>query len=91
VVQRLLERHRLSGADVTLVSHQASSVLIDAWQAAIRPAQYLQTLEKFANMTVANVPFSLAYRFGEIDKDWLVLLAVGVEMHANAVLLRRGK
>ena len=88
-VARLLERNHLKGSDISLVSHQASSVLIDAWQKAIGPAHYLQTLEQFANVTVANVPLDFAYYFDRIPTEWLVLLAIGVEMHTNALLLRR--
>jgi 3-oxoacyl-[acyl-carrier-protein] synthase-3 len=88
-VARLLARHGLSGKDVSLVSHQASSVLMDAWKQAIQPAAYLQTLEEFANVTVANIPLNLAYHFDRIATEWVVLLAVGIEMHTNATLLRR--
>lgn len=86
---RLLERHGLSGKDVALMSHQASSVLMDAWGKAIGPGQYLQTLEKFANLTVANIALDVAYFHDRIERDWLLLLAIGIEMHTNALLLRR--
>jgi 3-oxoacyl-[acyl-carrier-protein] synthase-3 len=85
----LLKRHGLHGADVALISHQASAVLIDAWRQAIEPGQYLTTLEQFANLTVANIPLNLAYFHRQIEKEWLLLLAIGIEMHTNAVLLRR--
>ncbi|MBZ0275566.1 MAG: 3-oxoacyl-ACP synthase [Anaerolineae bacterium] len=87
---QLLAKHQLQGADVALVSHQASSVLIDAWQTAIQPAQYIQTLEKFANMTVANIPVSFAWGYGSITTDYVVMLGIGVEMAANTVMLKRG-
>ncbi len=85
----LLARNGLKGGDVSLVSHQASSVLLDAWKAAIDPHQYLQTLVEFANVTVANIPLSLAYLYERIERDHVVLLAIGTEMHTNALLLRR--
>ena len=87
--KRIMARHGLTGKDISLVSHQASSVLLEAWQKAIEPAYYLQTLEQFANMTVANIPLDFAYYFDRIETDWVVLLAIGVEMHTNALLLRR--
>lgn len=87
--QRLLERHRLTGADIALITHQASSVLNDAWAAGIRPAQYLQTLATLANMTVANLPVNLAHFDGRIEKDTLVLLGIGPDFHTHALLLHR--
>jgi 3-oxoacyl-[acyl-carrier-protein] synthase III len=89
LARRLLERHGLPGAGITLITHQASSVLNDAWNREIQPAQYLETLEAFANMTLANIPVSLAFHYGSIEKDTLLLLGVGVEMQASALLLKR--
>jgi 3-oxoacyl-[acyl-carrier-protein] synthase III len=86
---RLLARNGVRSKDVTLISHQASSVLIDAWQQAIQPGAYLHTLEQFANMTVANIPLDVAYYWEKIATDWIVLLAVGIDMHTNAMLLKR--
>lgn len=88
----LLQRHGLAGADVALIAHQASSVLLQAWEQRIQPAQLVQTLAQFANMTVANIPVTLAWAQDNcpIVKDHLVLLGIGPEMHANALLLRRG-
>ena len=88
----LLARHKLTGADITLVSHQASSVLMDAWNKAIQPAQYSSTLPIFANMTVANLPVTLAWAEQQkpIRKDYLLLLAIGTDFHTNALLLHRG-
>ncbi len=90
-VLELLKRNRLAGADISLISHQASSVLTNAWQAAIQPAQYLGTLALFANMTAANIPVNLAWaELNEgIAKDHLVLFALGPDMHAHALLLTR--
>jgi 3-oxoacyl-[acyl-carrier-protein] synthase-3 len=89
-VNRLLQRNGLEGKQICLISHQASRVLLDAWNAAIGPGQYLDTLELFANMVGANVPVNLAYHFSRIEKNDLVLLAVGPEFMTSALLLRRG-
>ena len=88
----LLQRHGLAGSDISLITHQASTVLSDAWAKVIHPAQYILTIAQFANMTVANIPVNLAWAEENqpIVKDNLVLLGVGPDMHANAVLLRRG-
>ena len=89
VTLRLLERHGLKGSDIALISHQASSVLGDLWAAGIQPAQYLHSLGQFANMTVANLPVNLAYFEDKIEKQHLVLLGIGPEMHTHALLLHR--
>jgi 3-oxoacyl-[acyl-carrier-protein] synthase-3 len=88
-VNRLLKRNSLEGAQVCLISHQASRVLLDAWRSAIRPGQQLDTLEQLGNMVAANVPVNLAYHRDRIEKNDLVLLAVGPEFMASALLLRR--
>lgn len=90
---RLMARNRLTGDDIALVSHQASTVLLDSWQQAIRPGQYVQTIAQFGNMTLANIPVNLGWsvEHDPIRKDSLVLLGIGCDQHANAVLLQRGK
>jgi 3-oxoacyl-[acyl-carrier-protein] synthase-3 len=90
-VTTLLKRNRLKGRDISLITHQASSVLTEAWKAAIKPAQYLETLAQFANMTAANIPVNLAWaELNEgVQKDRLVLFALGPDMHAHALLLAR--
>jgi 3-oxoacyl-[acyl-carrier-protein] synthase-3 len=89
-VNRLLQRNGLESRQICLISHQASRVLLDAWNAAIAPGQYLETLELFANMVAANVPVNLAYHFSRIEKNDLVLLAIGPEFMTSALLLKRG-
>jgi 3-oxoacyl-[acyl-carrier-protein] synthase-3 len=89
IVHRLLKRNGVNPDEITIISHQTSSVLIDAWNAAIKPRQYLTTLKTFANMTVASVPVTLAARYDEIECDHLVLLTLGMQQQASAVLLRR--
>lgn len=89
VVNALLARTGVAASAVTLVSHQASSVLMRAWEKAIRPAQYLSTLETFANMTVGSIPVTLASEYAAIRCDHLVLLGIGTDMQAHALLLSR--
>lgn len=92
VVGRLLQRHGLQGADVTLVPYQASKMLLDTWEETIRPAAMLHTLERFGNMVVANLAVNLAVALQEdrVSTDWLVLIGLGPEPHASALLMRRG-
>ncbi len=89
VVQRLLARNGLTAADVTVIPHQASTVLLDYWAQQLGPVQMLQTLEQYADVPTANLPLTLATRYGEIARDHLVLLTLGVEFSATAMLLSR--
>lgn len=88
-VNRLLERNRLKGPDIALITHQSSSVLLESWNDAIRPCQFLDTLARFGNMTVANLPVNLACGYGDIHTDHLVICGIGVEGQVHAVLLSR--
>jgi 3-oxoacyl-[acyl-carrier-protein] synthase III len=87
----LLARHNLQGSDIALITHQASQLLLTAWQNTIQPAQFVETIQQFANMTVANIPVTLAWSVANnpITQPNLVLFALGPDMHANALLLHR--
>jgi len=89
--QMLLARQGLSGSDVTLMGHQASTVLLDMWQKALQPAAVLSTIGNFGNMTVASIAVTLAAREADIATPYVLLLALGLDMHAHAVLLRRAE
>lgn len=89
LVQRLLSRHGLTGQDVTLIAHQTSKMVQDAWQEAIQPRHYISTLEEFGDMVSSSVPVNLAKCHAEIHTNHLVLLGIGMEMHATALLLER--
>lgn len=89
IVDRLLRRNGLAAGEITLIAHQASSVLSDAWAEAIQPGQYLTTLAEYANMTSASVPVTLAARYDEISRNDVVLLTIGLQQQTSAVLLRR--
>ena len=91
VVRDMLDRHGLKGSDITLVAHQTSSVVEDAWNKAICPAKYLSTLKLFADIPNASVPVNLAYLYDQIETDYLVMLGVGMEMHATALLYQRDR
>ncbi len=87
----LLTRNHVPASQVTLIAHQASTVLFTMWQNYIQPAQQIQTIQQFANMTVANIPVNLAWSVANdpITQNNLVLFALSPDMHANALLLRR--
>lgn len=90
-VTELLARHQIPASSVTLIAHQASTVLFELWQSVLQPAQMIETIEEFANMTIANIPVNLAWSVANdpISQSHLVLFALAPDMHANAVLLTR--
>ena len=89
VVARLLARHGLYGRDITLVPYQASALLIDAWCSAIDPADTIHTLPENGNMVIANLAVNLAVAAPRIRTSHAVLVGLGPEPHATALLLRR--
>ena len=89
VVKRLLDKHGLSAKDITLVTHQTSKPVEDFWLGQIQPACHLTTLTDLADMVSASVPVNLALGYAKIETDSLVLLGIGMEMHATAMLYQR--
>ncbi|MCZ8111380.1 MAG: 3-oxoacyl-[acyl-carrier-protein] synthase III C-terminal domain-containing protein [Betaproteobacteria bacterium] len=87
--QRLLARQGLQASQVTVICHQTSRVLLDAWARELAPHALIETLSTFANMTLASIPVNLSSQYERIETDWLLLLGIGPELHANALLLRR--
>ena len=85
----LLQRNGVDPADVTVIPYQASAGLLDARRPAIGAAALLDTLSQFANMTSANLPVNAAYFADQIQTDYVVLLGLGPDPHASALLLRR--
>ncbi len=89
VIETLLTRNAIDAGQVAMVCYQASAMLIDAWNTAVQPQQCLHTLKEFGNTVIASIAVNLAYRMHEIKTDYVVLISVGPEPHAVAVLLRR--
>jgi 3-oxoacyl-[acyl-carrier-protein] synthase-3 len=91
-VLELLARNALTGAEIALIAHQASQGLVTVWQQKILPAALVSTIANFANMTVANIPVTLAWAVANqpIVQKNLVLFALAPDMHANALLLAKG-
>ena len=89
MVHSLLNKHGLTGADIALITHQASRVLMDHWNNQLQPRENLDTLVQFGNLTSASYPVTLAYHYPNITAKYLVLAAVGVGYHHTALLLKR--
>jgi 3-oxoacyl-[acyl-carrier-protein] synthase-3 len=85
----LIERNKLIPRDVTVISHQASSVLLDQWRETIGPKQYLDTMAEFGNLTLASMGVTFAHRYDEIETNHVVLLGIGVQQETSALLLKR--
>ncbi len=90
LINKLLDRNGLHGTEITLFTHQASSVLSKHWKDVVGPAQYPNTLAELANMTLASLPVNFALKKDEIRKDYVVFSGVGPEFQTTALLLRRG-
>lgn len=94
IAQRLLERHRLTGADLDLfVSHQANRRIIEATaeRIGLDPGKVVINLERFGNTTAGTIPLALAdaRAEGRLKKGDLVLLtSVGAGFTVGSVLLR---
>ena len=89
LVEEVLARNGLTPGDIAFVGHQTSSVLNDAWKAALKPAVFVSTLEELANMTSASIPVNLDRCAGQITGDHVVLVGLGPEPSCTVVLLGR--
>jgi 3-oxoacyl-[acyl-carrier-protein] synthase-3 len=91
-VAELLRRNRVASKEICLLTHQASTKLMEHWQEVINPGAYIQTIKQYANIVQCSVLFNLSWgtqNVPEFTQDWLVVLCLGPDMHANAILLRR--
>lgn len=88
LVDELLARHGLTGADTALITHQGSRQLLDHWSERIRPAQYFETLSTLGNLTNATYPVNLAVHLDQVSAPYLVIAAVGTGFHLTALLLQ---
>jgi 3-oxoacyl-[acyl-carrier-protein] synthase III len=88
-VRTLLERNGVPASSITLIAHQASSVLLDYWQEHINPGSLLDTLKEYADIPHANLPVTLAAKYADIHTEYLVLLTIGIEFSTTAMLLAR--
>jgi 3-oxoacyl-[acyl-carrier-protein] synthase-3 len=90
VVNDLVARNGLKSSDITLIAHQVSSKVAKAWQDKIQAGKYISTLEELADMVSSSQAVNLAKCYGDIETDYLVLMGVGMGMHATAMLYQRG-
>jgi len=89
VVKRLLERRGLDPSQIALVSHQTSKLVEGYWRSNINPGTYISTLRDYADMVSATAAVNLATCADQITQDHMVILGIGMEMHATALLYSR--
>ena len=94
IAVRMLERNKLTGADIDLyVSHQANRriIIATAERLGLPPEKVVINLERYGNTTAATIPLALAdaRADGRLKKNDLVMLgSVGAGFTAGSVLLR---
>ncbi len=89
VVNRLLTRNKLTAHDIALVPHQTSEMVATYWQTHIAPALYISTLPDFADMVSATAAVNLATCGDQITQQHMVIMGIGMEMRATALLYSR--
>ncbi len=89
VVNRLLARNSLTAQDIALVPHQTSQMVASYWQEHIAPAVYISTMEDYADMVSASAAVNLATCREQITQQHMVIMGIGMEMRATALLYSR--
>ncbi len=94
VCERLLDRNRIRGEDITaFIPHQANRRIITATadRLSLRPESVIINIDRYGNTTAATIPLAMqtAREEGKLNKGDLVLLAsVGAGFTVGATLLR---
>jgi len=89
LVQEVLARNGLASSDVSFVGHQTSTLLNNAWQTALKPKVFVQTLATYGNMTSASIPVNLDTCADELTTPYVALVGLGPEPSCSVVLLER--
>jgi 3-oxoacyl-[acyl-carrier-protein] synthase-3 len=89
LARQILASCRVSLSDTTVIGHQATSLLLDAWRERLYPATLLDTLKSDGNMTLASIPFTLKRFAPQLQTRFVLLLGLGLGIHASACLLER--
>jgi 3-oxoacyl-[acyl-carrier-protein] synthase-3 len=88
-VMTLLKRHGLDRSPVTMICHQASTKLLDAWRKALPKVTILSTIEQYANIVLAAIPVNLDQLGATITTDNLLVVGLGEQLNAMALLFSR--
>ena len=85
-----LKANNVAPADVTMICHQASAGLFTAWTQALPGITILDTLLLYGNIVLAAIPVNLDQLGAQIKTDRLLVLGLGEQLHAGALLFERG-
>lgn len=88
-VQALLERNSLHPSQCTMLCHQTSLSIIQAWQTTLTGITILHTLPTYGNLEIAAIPVNLDQLGSQIKTDYLVTLGLGIQLQAGALLFTR--
>jgi 3-oxoacyl-[acyl-carrier-protein] synthase III len=84
-------RNGISLGDVTLISHEASQHLTDAWAEGLKPRAYLRELPRLGHVPGAIIPIILSLHLRTVTTDHVLLLAPGTGAHFAAALISRAE
>lgn len=89
IALRLVRAAGVDPEQVTCFTHQASAYLIEAWRQALAPMQVQDTIKELGNMTLASIPVTLSLKARNVETRYVLLLGLGLGVHASACLLHR--
>jgi 3-oxoacyl-[acyl-carrier-protein] synthase III len=89
LAQELVDAAGINPKEVTCIGHQASKYLLDEWRRALSPMCFEDTLQSLGNMTLASIPVTLHLRAPVIQTRFVMLLGLGLGIHASVCLLER--
>jgi 3-oxoacyl-[acyl-carrier-protein] synthase-3 len=89
LVASLLERHGLRPEQITLITHQASRLMLDHLKKAIQPGAHFDTFSEYGNLSIASVPVTLSRYLERLATEYVVLVSLGTGLHTGVLLLRR--
>jgi 3-oxoacyl-[acyl-carrier-protein] synthase-3 len=89
IAAELLSAAQVDRREVTCIAHQASSYLLQAWRRGLEPVQFEDTIATLGNMTLASIPVTLCVRADALRTRYVLLLGLGLGIHAGACLLER--
>jgi len=68
---------------------QTASALLDAWHKALPKVTILSTIEQYANIVLAAIPVNLDQLGSTITSDKLLVVGLGEQLNAMALLFSR--
>jgi 3-oxoacyl-[acyl-carrier-protein] synthase-3 len=89
LVRRLLARNEVLPSEVTLLSHQPASKILDYWNDQIQPKRHIHTFAENSNMEQSAALVNLAQYWNEIDTRYVVMFGLGIGAHNAGILLER--